>query len=429
MVNVQFRMQKLLQNILAWLARKTLDRTHPAVVAVAGSVGKTSTRRAIAAVLSRSYDVRQSHKNFNNEIGLPLTILGEKRTGGKNPFLWALILTRGLITAYTVKPGKYPKVLVLEMATDHPGDLKYLCSIAKPDVAVVTAVAEEHTEFLGDLKGVADEEGSILDALPSDGVAILNADDPLVIEMRKRAKGDVATFGFSEKAHVRAQNVVVEEAMGTYFTRYEIAVGGRVTPITLSDCIGEGNVMAATAAAAVAFAMGIDDKLIAPGLGAYQPPPGRLRPLAGIKRTFLLDDTYNSSPKAVELALETFMSLPKEGEGRRYAVLADMLELGALTDQTHRRVGAQAAASGIDVLLCIGPKSKALCDEAMKNGMSEDRVFHLHDAVEAGHFLQERIKPGDMVLVKGSRGMRMERTVKDLMAQPERASELLVNKE
>jgi UDP-N-acetylmuramoyl-tripeptide--D-alanyl-D-alanine ligase len=421
-------MQSLLIRILARLARAILARHRPKVVAVAGSVGKTSTTRAVTAVLGRSFLTRGSAKNHNNEIGVPLTVIGAERTGGRSPFAWAVILWKGLMVAYgPARP--YPKVLVLEMATDRPGDLAYLTSIARPDVAVVTAVSEEHTEFLGDLDGVAREEGTIVEALPAEGVAALNGDDPRVAAMAGRTGARVVTYGFGEACRVRAAWRRTESALGTVFTRFGLAIAGREFDINLSGAVGVGNVYAALAAAAVAEALGVDPDFIPYGLAGYQPPPGRLRLLPGIKGTLLLDDTYNASPRAAALALETFREVVQGRPGRRIAALGDMLELGAISEPSHRELGRRAAGTGLDLLVAVGPLSKFTCEEAMAAGMSEKDVFHFHTAAEAGRFLQERLHPGDNVLIKGSRGMRMEKIVKELMAEPERAKELLVGQE
>jgi UDP-N-acetylmuramoyl-tripeptide--D-alanyl-D-alanine ligase len=394
-------------------------------VAVAGSVGKTSTTRAVAAALARSSAVRSSPKNFNNEIGVPLTILGAKASGGRSPLAWARILLAGAAVAYG-RRRTYPRTLVLEMATDHPGDLAYLTALAPPDVAVVTAVAEEHTEFLGDLEGVAKEEGTVVRALGVSGTAVLNADDPRVAEMAKSCKGRVLTFGFSADADVRAEAVVSEVALGTRFTRFDLVTDGARHPVTLPEAVGTGNVYAALAAAGAALALGVDPALVPYGLAEYQPPPGRLRVLPGIKGTVIIDDTYNSSPRAASLALETLQGMHPAPGGRRVAALGDMLELGALTEEAHAAAGRTAAARGVELLVCVGPRSVATAREAVAAGMPDDRVFRFDDSRQAGRFLQERIRPGDVVLIKGSQGMRMERAVKEVMAEPERAAELLV---
>ncbi len=417
-----------LQALLAFLARAVLTRYRPRIVAVAGSVGKTSTTRAVAAVLGRAFPTRASAKNHNNEIGVPLTVLGEARSGGRSPFAWLGILWRGFRLAFGPERA-YPKVLVLEMATDKPGDLAYLTAIAPPDIAVLTAVAEEHTASLGDLDGVAEEEGEIVRSVAERGTAVLNADDPRVAPMGEPLGERAIRYGFGQGARVRAERVAVESALGTVFTRFDLVIDGIRHPVNLSEAIGDGNVYAALAASGVALALGLDPAAIPYGLAEYQPPPGRLRVLPGVKRTVIVDDTYNASPRAVELALATFRALPAEGGARRYAALGDMLELGALTEASHRRIGAAAAASGLDVLIGVGPAAAELCRGAREAGMPDERVFHMDDAAEAGKFLQDRIHPGDLILVKGSRGMRMERIVKELMAEPERAAELLVGQE
>ena len=417
-------MIKYLQSVLAFLARTTLERYAPKVVAVAGSVGKTSTTRAVTATLARSFSTRGSVKNHNNEIGVPLTILGEPKSGGRSPFAWAAILWRGARLAFGPKQA-YPHVLVLEMATDHPGDLAYLASIAQPDVAVLTAIAEEHTEYLGDLDGVAKEEGSIVSALRENGTAVLNVDDVRVASVRSSAPSAIM-FGFGEEAGVRAERIEPELALGTVFTRFDLIVKGQRYPVNLPNALGDGNVYAALAAASVALAFHVDPSVIPYGLAEYQPPPGRLRVLPGIKETMLIDDTYNSSPRAAELALATFQRLPLRSGGRRIAVLGDMLELGTLTESAHERIGRLAAASGVEWLVGVGSASAMLCRAAREVGMAEERVFHFSNALEAGRFLQERVGQGDMLLIKGSQGVRLEKIVKELMAEPERAEELLV---
>ncbi|MEK7545896.1 MAG: UDP-N-acetylmuramoyl-tripeptide--D-alanyl-D-alanine ligase [Patescibacteria group bacterium] len=421
-------MLRNLQYVLAFLSRVVLARYRPKIVAVAGSVGKTSTTRAVAAVLGRAFPTRASSRNHNNEIGVPLTILGEPSSGGRSIFAWAGILWRGFRLAFGPERD-YPKVLVLEMATDHPGDLDYLTAIAPPDVSVLTAISEEHTEFLGDLDGVAKEEGAIVRAVAERGTAVLNADDVRVAPMGDGMGERAVLFGFGPSARVRAERVSAETALGTVFTRFDLLIDGVSYAANLSEAIGEGNVYAALAAAGVGVAFGIDPAAIPYGLAEYQPPPGRLRVLSGVKRTVIVDDTYNSSPRAAELALRTFAALPREGDARRIAVLGDMFELGALTEESHRRIGKAAAASGLDMLVGVGAASALLCEAAREAGMPDERVFHMRDAVASGRFLQDRIHPGDLLLIKGSRGMRMERVVKELMAEPSRAAELLVSQE
>ena len=422
-------MQEHLQKILRVLAVRVLARYHPVVIAVAGSVGKTSTRLAVNAAVSKAFRAQTGAKNFNNEIGVPLSILCEKKTGARNPLIWLAIFVRGAWLAWGPKRSDYPNALVLEMATDHHGDIAYLTGIAMPDIAVVTAVSEEHTEFLGDINGVAKEEGTVVEALDAEGVAILNADDPLVAAMRSRTKAKVMTFGLGANADVRAEAIETEKAMDTYFTRFELVAKGKRATATLSGCIGEGNIYAALAASAVAISMGVKTEHVPFSLAAYAPPAGRLCPLPGIGGATLIDDTYNSSPRAAELALKTLMALAATSGARRVAVLGDMLELGELSEAAHRNIGESAAALGIDALVGVGPQSLLMCEAAAEAGMQKGRIHHFDTAEEAATLLKNQIQSGDVVLIKGSRGMHMERAVKPLMAEPERARELLVGQD
>jgi UDP-N-acetylmuramoyl-tripeptide--D-alanyl-D-alanine ligase len=419
-------MQKALQSLLAFLSKRVLARYRPIVVAVAGSVGKTSTTRAVTAVLARSFRTRGSAKNHNNEIGVPLTILGEAKSGGASPIAWLGILTRGFRLAYGPAQSEMPQVLVLEMATDHPGDLEYLTRLAPPDISVLTAISEEHTEFLGDLDGVAREEGTVVRALGEKGKAVLNADDGRVLVLASGLGDRAILYGFSSGARVQAENVSAEIAHGTVFTRFTMRIDGRALPVNLSGTLGDGHVSAALAAAAVALALGVEPDLIPYGLAQYQPPPGRLRVLPGIKATTLIDDTYNSSPRAAELALATLMAQRTAPGGRRIIVLGDMLELGGLSEEAHRRIGRAVAASRADLFFGVGPVSALSCEAALAAGMPTDRVRHFNDAASTATALKETLRAGDLILIKASQGIRLERVVKALMANPETAGELLV---
>ena len=418
-------MERKLKKYLRYLAIRILEKYNPVIIAVTGSVGKTSTVRAIGAVLKKNFSVRVSPKNFNNELGVPLTVIGVSSSGGKSPIAWARIFWKGFSLIYGNKKS-YPKVLVLEMAADQPGDINYLTGIARPDVAVVTAVSAAHTEFFGDVAAITEEKGSLLDTLSGDGVAVLNNDDENVRGMGKRTKAKKIYYGIESNVGIKAENIRTEAAMGTFFTRFDLTVDDRAQPVTLSEAVGKGNVYAALAASAVAKAMGMGPESLPFGLAEFHPPPGRLRVLKGIKGTIIIDDTYNSSPKAVEIALEVFSEMKMHSSERKIAVLGDMLELGPLTEEEHKNVGREVKKLGFDILVGVGAHSVYMCREAIRVGMSEDKVFSMHTAEEAGHFLQSRIHAGDMLLIKGSQGVRLEKVVKELMAEPERAEELLV---
>ncbi|MFH1098649.1 MAG: UDP-N-acetylmuramoyl-tripeptide--D-alanyl-D-alanine ligase [Candidatus Uhrbacteria bacterium] len=416
-------MRRLLQSLLATLARAVIRRQRPRIIGITGSVGKTSAREATAAVLRPHYRVRSATENHNNEIGLPLTIISE-RTPGRSAIGWFCVLARGLVLSFA-RSSRYPDVLVLEYAADHPGDLVYLLNIARPNIAVVTAVGPAHAEFFKSIERIAAEKQRLVAALPRDGIAVLNIDDDLVAAMSERTRARVVTYGFDEAAEVCAieHQVRYDDAGFPVGIAFKAVVGGSVVPAALLGCLGRGHTSAALVAIAVGHALGLHLVELSRALRDYVPQPGRSRIIAGIKNTTLLDDSYNASPLAVAAALEMLAGL--QVRGRRIAVLGDMLELGSLTEHEHRHMGELAAASGLALLVCVGEASRHLAAGARRAGMSADAIFEFHDALSAGRFIQDRIMSGDVILVKGSRRTRMERIVRELMAEPLHADELL----
>ncbi|MDO8560211.1 MAG: UDP-N-acetylmuramoyl-tripeptide--D-alanyl-D-alanine ligase [bacterium] len=419
---------RLLQRLLRTFARRVLFRYHPTVVGVSGSVGKTSTVQAIALVLGSLDSLRVSPKNYNNELGVPLAVLGQV-SGLRSPLRWLGVLLDGVGQGWGVR-RRYPARLVLELGVDKPGDMAYLVEFLQPKIGVVTAVSAVHLATMKTVAAVAAEKGRLVSALPADGTAVLNADEPLVAAMAKRTKARVITYGMSEGAQLRAIDV-----RSTYGTDAENRLHGGIActarfkeetaPLSLPNVLGEAMLYAPLAAVAVGVAEGMRLRDAVAAVSSYQPPPGRLRLVPGIKRSAIIDDSYNSSPSAAAAAVRLLDSVPS-GAGQKFAVLGDMLELGRITGRAHRELGALVAASRTDILVAVGELSRDIARGAREAGMPEERVFTFGDAAAAGRFLQDRLEPGDVLLVKGSQGVRMERVVKELMAEPQRAEELLV---
>lgn len=423
-------MNAAITRYFAWAARRAVARERPRIVAVAGSVGKSSTKEAIAAALGAGepdFSIRASEKSFNNELGVPLTVFGCPTPGRSVP-AWIRAFVRAASLAFGI--GKIGvRTLVLEYGADHPGDLAHLLSIAKPDIAVLTAIAPEHTEYFGSVDAVAEEERGIIRALGGDGVAILNADDSAVMAAAEDTSATVITFGESPdaNAHLASCRLAVDaqdpDASGLDAA---VTMSGKDLRFRLRGAFGKPQALAASAAVAVAFALDRNMHHVEARLGAHRGMPGRTRLLEGIKRTALLDDSYNSSPVAALSAVRDLAAYPVAEGCRRIAALGDMLELGPLTDEAHRDLGRAVAEAGIDLLVACGTLAHAVARAAKDAGMPEDRVFVFAKSPEAGLFIQERLKQGDVVLIKGSQGVRMEKITKELMAHPERAKELLV---
>ncbi len=415
--------------ILRILAKLTIRRYKPSIIGVTGNVGKTSAKAAIYAALSSDRNVRASSKNFNNELGLPLNILGDwDKTGGI--FFWLKVI---LFAKWQLifKNKKYPEILVLEYGVDKPDDMKYLLDIARPQIGVVTAVGNVpvHVEFFSSPEGVAKEKAKLVVQLPATGFAILNADDPKVLAMAAETRGRAITYGFSEKADVRIIGFSnrLDIKTGKAGISFKLNYNGNIVLIKMDGILGKTAAYASAVGAAVGLIFGINLAKIAENLTKMETPAGRLRVMPGMKNSVIIDDTYNASPLAMREALEIFKNLKAK---RKIAVLGDMLEIGKYTMEAHEEIGAFAAKE-VDMLLAVGLRGKFIAEGALKNKMPKSAVFMFDDIHEAGHLLQEKLKAGDVVLLKASQGVRMEKVVKEIMAEPLRSKELLVrqNKE
>jgi UDP-N-acetylmuramoyl-tripeptide--D-alanyl-D-alanine ligase len=351
------------------------------VVAVTGSNGKTTTKEMIAAVLGTRWRTHRPEGSFNNQWGLPLTLLA-------------------------LRPEH--EALVVEIGANQPGEIAYLAGIARPTVGVVTTVAAVHTEFFGSLDGVRDEKAALVRAVGADGHVVLNADDARVAGMARETSAHVVTYGRAGTARVRVVGDVQDDAAGLGFT---LEVDGERRGVRVPFA-GRHNVTNALAAAAAAVALGLSLAEIAGGLAAARPVKGRcVWREAG--RVRVLDDTYNASPVSVGAALDTVAA--HRGSGRLVVVLGDMLELGAIADDAHRDVGRKVAALNPSVFIGVGRHTGLAVAEARAAGLeSAHHTMTFEDTVAE---LLKRVEPGDVVLVKGSRGMRMERVVDALLAR------------
>jgi len=418
--------KRRVQRQLGVLARNTIQHYKPIIIGVAGSVGKTSTKEAVYTVLSKNLSVRKSAKSYNNEFGVPLTILGLE-SGFSSPLRWLLTL----IQARSIASGNetdYPECIVLEMGSDHLGDVHKLMAVAHPNIGVLTAVAPVHLEFFETFQNVKMEESTIVRELNVDDAAVVNIDDEDTSEFANKTSAEKITFGFSKTATVRGSDLTLftQNENGGYAASFVLQVKGDSQDIVLPNVLGTSHVYAALAAAAVGVHMQMSLSDIALGLAEFVPPPGRMRYIEGIKHTHLIDDTYNSSPKAVKAALEILKQFPTKG--KRFAVLGDMAELGNETQTLHQQVGSWVP-NYADVLITVGEKSRDMTRGARKAGMKEEDIFSFAHAEDAGKFLQDRMKQGDVVLIKGSQVARLEKVVKEVMAEPFRAPELLVRQE
>lgn len=419
----------LLLRLLAHLAARVVRRYRPVVVGITGSVGKTSARTAVTAVLAAAgFRVRGARKNYNNELGLPLTVLGAPAPG-RNPAAWLGVLLRGC-WLLLVRDARYPTHLVLEYGADHVGDLAALVRIATPNVAVVTTIAPVHLEFFRTVEAVAREKGILVEALPSGGTAILNADDPAVAALAARTHARVWTYGFARSATVRAHDahIALTSTHDPRGVRWHLAMGTDVTEIVTSGTLGRGAISSVLAGAAVGAALGVDFWIIAKAAAAWVPPPGRMRMLPARGGAVLLDDTYNSSPRAADEALDTLaelrMSIPERR--RSTVVLGTMAELGSESEKFHRALGVKVAAINPEQLVTVGEDARTIGESAQRAGLPAVRIHAFASAAETAAWLAPQIASGDIVLVKGSQSVRCERISAALLADPTDAVDLLV---
>ena len=421
-------MIKFIEKILASLAKKILKKYQPEIIGITGSVGKTSTKEAIFTVLKNKYNARANPGNYNNELGVPLTIIDSK-TAGRNFLRWLPVFFKAW-KLILKKDKNYPEILVLEMAAAHSGDIKYLINIAPCKVGVVTTVGPSHMEFFKDIKNVIKEKEKIVTHIKN-GWAVLNADDDLVMSIQKNTRAKVLTYGLSKNADVCAQDINYEaDGSGVsckiIINNQQSIINNKKNNADFKNVLSSGQMSSILAAISVGLIYDIPLAQAVSSLKDFRFPSGRLNLIKGIKNTFIIDDTYNSSPKAVKVALEVLSRI--ECAGRRWAVLGDMLELGGLTETTHQEVGEWVKQFKVDILICVGEKMTTAAQVA-ENGelaLVKEKVICFDNSDEVKKFIQNEISQGDLILVKGSQGMRMEKIVKEIMAEPQRAEELLV---
>jgi len=357
------------------------------LVAITGSSGKTTTKEMCAAILSAAGPCLKTEGNLNNEFGLPLTLLR--------------------------RDDEHQRVVV-ELGMNHRGEIARLAEIARPSVGVITNVGSAHIEFLGSLENIAAEKGDLIAALDTDGVAVLNADDPRVCEQAARSAARVEFFGASVEAGVRA-----EQLQGTHrgFAFELCTAHGRVAVEVKG--LGETTCSNALAAASAALAAGVELEHVAEGLASYEPVPGRLQPIEFSSGSLLIDDSYNANPQSMEVALRILarLSARQPGNAERrlgIAILGDMGELGEASREAHRESGRLAATLGIDRLFAVGEQAESVVAGAVERGMDPGHVFATDDWKKATERLDRELLGGERVLVKGSRAMRMERIVAHL---------------
>lgn len=346
------------------------------LLAVTGSAGKTTTKEILAHILATRFRVMKSSGNLNNHIGLPLQLL---------------------------KLEAEHDLAVVEMGMNHAGEIRALGALAHHDLAVVTTVAPVHLEFFGSLAEIARAKYEIIETLPSGGVAVLNADDDYVCQFGRDFKGKVVTFGIKRSADVCAQKVKLNGSEGSTF---ELVVGSVGEPVTF-PLVGEHNIYNALAAAAAAMERGISPSQAAVALSGIAPPDKRGQVLH-LNGATIINDCYNSNPRALEAMIDTLASMKAE---RRILVVGEMLELGPTAEDLHRECGKHAAEKKIDMVIGVRGMARAVAEAACGSGT---QAQFMETPEQAGEWLARNLRPGDAVLLKASRGVKLERALEML---------------
>ena len=410
---------------LTFEARCVLKKYHPRIIAVTGSVGKTSTKDAIFTAISGDVHARKSQKSFNSEIGVPLTILG-LANAWSNPFLWFKNLLDGLLLI--IFKQEYPEWLVLEVGADRPGDIESIAAWLKPDVAVFTRLPDVpvHVEFFSSPEEVIKEKKFLAYALKAGGTLIINADDDKMTDMQVK-EGTLLSYGFNSHAQVRGKRERIwYHSHKPCGMKMHVEYEGMDISYELAGALGRHHLYPVLAAFAVAHALELDLTNVAQKLSQHATPPGRMKILSGKNDSTIIDDTYNASPIAVAEALSALSLV--QTEGRKIVALGDMLELGPYTKTMHEEAGRHAATVA-DAFFTVGVRARAAADAAVKAGMSQERVIKLDDARKLGSILAKSVAPGDVVLIKGSQSMRMERAVEAALDDPSKKKDLLVRQD
>ncbi len=423
-------LKKIIIAIITFEARLIVRRYSPKIIAVSGTVGKTTTKDVIYHALNKSLKIRKNKKSLNSEFGVPLTIIGSE-SGWNNSLAWLKIIGDGFLKIFYAK--NYPEWLVLEVGIDHPGDMKSTAHWLQPDVAVFTTYGEipVHVEFFDSPEAVMEEQTNLLNYVKSEGFILVNADDKNVLKIKNKSHVKAITYSNLEGgADFYSSNYRINYDKEKNFPMgisFKVNYNGKVFPVNLNGVLGEQYIYPVLVALAVADSINVSLIDAVSNLNSFVSAPGRMKIIEGIKNTVIIDDTYNASPVAVEKALNVLKNI--ENNGRKVAVLGDMLELGKFTASEHKKVGDLIYNLNIDFLITVGLRAETIAEQSLKNGMNKERVFMFRKSSEAGDFVKELIGDGDIVLVKGSQGIRTEKIVEVIMKEPERKSELLVRQE
>lgn len=405
--------RRFIQHILKYLTKLILWRYKPLIIGVTGSVGKTSTKEAIYTVLKKKFRVERNVFNLNTEIGMPLTIIRGK-DAKRNIFLWFYNFFHTL-WLFVFKTNKYPQVLVLEMSEDAPGMIKYLVDLARPKIGVITTIGNPpvHLEYYKNINQLIEEISYLPQNLTLNDSIILNADNALVVGFKDKTVAEVFSYGFSEYSDVKVTDykLINVDNLKNIGMSFRLEASGSFVPVRIEGVFGKAQVYALAAAAAVGLSLDMNLVEISEAMLDYKIVEGRTKFISGIKNAWVLDDSYNACPDSVRVALDVLREIPAN---RKIVVLGDMKELGINSKQAHIEIGRNIA-DVAKVFIAVG-EEMVFAKEIIDDEYSGIETFWFEDSKQAKKFVKEMMKKGDLVLVKGSHSMEMEKITEYIKA-------------
>jgi len=421
--------QELIQRVLKFLAKKVLKKYKPKVIAITGSVGKSTAKEMIYRALTDGQNTNEkkkiiwkSEKNYNNEIGIPLAILGVK--GEKKSFWqWVGVVSKAIYLIIFPIYSKYPNILVLEFGADKPGDIKYFCDFIPVDVGVVTNVGISHLENFGSQKKIFQEKIFLLKSAKNLQVANI---DGVKISKNNLFK-NLQTYGIINQTDFCLRNIGYNYTKDNFLQGmiFELEYKGKVIAGKLNQVLGYPYLYGVLSALVVSHYFKYNLTKVSQALENIPSIPGHMSILNGIKHTRIIDDTYNSAPASVKEALRVVKKVDSQ---RKIIVLGDMLELGKLEKGEHKLIGKKMAEIKNSILVAVGDRMRVAFEKYREiiQGDDESRAYWFQNSIEAGRWLQDFMRQGDLILVKGSQRMRMEKIVEEIMAEPNKKKQLLV---
>ena len=411
-----------MNRILLRLVQKVIIKYNPTIIGIVGDSERAVVRQSVYFTLENKYkgQVRQTPPNEEENASVLLgTILGL-------PIKFTTTQAISKATKLLAMKQNYPKYLVMEYPVNAVGKMDEFLKIIQPKIAIVSAITNRNREFFKTIEEEIKEKGKIVKAILSDGMVVFNGDDKNVMTLAPLVKSSLVTFGFFETQSILAESFKLaqtddpqhetdEQVRGVMF---KAKYNGSTVPVILPGVIGADHVRAAMASMLVGQFLGLSLLEMVEGFKQYEGAKGRMQLVKGIKKTMIVDDTFDANPHSVTVALETLAAVTVEQPREKFAIIGEMNHLGRYTEEEHKAIGERVVYATPDYLCVVGEKARDIMRQARASGMPEDRCFYFASVEQAGKFIQNRLEKGDLMLVTGARELRMERIVKELMAEP-----------